>query len=124
MRVKESVLRSLLREVAITGDATAGQSGRDDKQLQPDLPGEVPISASQHAATQLSVSRPPVEDPAYVPISAKELGLALQAISEVVPEEDVQKVYLDFIKRVNAREPAVGSTIDIGGITESRRKRK
>jgi len=123
MRVKESVIRGLLREMAITGDATAGQSGRDDKQLQMEIPGEIPISASQQSATQLSVARPPVEDPTYVPISAKDLGLALQAIAEVVPEEDVQRVYLDFIKRVNAREAGLSSTIETGGITEGRRKK-
>jgi hypothetical protein len=124
MRVKESVLRELLREVAISGDPTAGQSGRDDKQMQSELPSAVPISPSQQAATQLSVARPPVEDPSYVPISAKDLGLALQAIAEVVPEEDVQKVYLDFIKRVNAREPSVSGTIDKGDFMEGKRKRK
>jgi hypothetical protein len=126
MRVNESALRDLLREVAITGDATAGQSGRDDKQMQSTLPSDVPIAASQQAATQLSVSRPPVEDPNYVPISAKDLGLALQAIAEVVPESDVKQVYLDFIRRVGMRsDPLEAGNISKESFTETRKgKRK
>lgn len=120
MRVKESVLRSLLREVAITGDPTAGQSGSDDKLQQSEVPSEVPISASQQSATQLSTAKPPINDPTYVPVSAKELGSALQAIAEVVPEEEVQGVYLDFIKRVNSMNAMPSGTIEAGGIIENR----
>ena len=109
IRVNESVIRQLLREVAITGDVTVGQNGNDDLQLQTTLGSAVPISASQQSPTQLSVERPPIEDPQYVPSSAKELGYAIQALCEVVPEDKVKEVYLDFVKRVKAGfdEPVV-----------------
>jgi len=102
IHVNESVIRQLLREIAITGDVTAGQDGRDDLKAQMTLGSAVPISASQQSPTQLSVDRPPIEDPHYVPANAKELGYAIQAMCEVVPEDKVKEVYLDFIRRVNS----------------------
>lgn len=99
IRVNESVIRQLLREAAITGDVTIGQNGNDDLQLQSTLGSAVPISASQQSPTQLSIERPPVEDPQYVPSSAKELGYAIQALCELVPDDKVKEVYLDFVKR-------------------------
>lgn len=98
IRVNESVIRQLLREAAITGDVTIGQNGNDDLQLQSTLGSAVPISASQQSPTQLSIERPPVEDPQYVPSSAKELGYAIQVLCELVPDDKVKEVYLDFVK--------------------------
>ncbi len=100
--VNETVIRQLLREIALTGDVTAGQSGNDDKQMSSSTLGKnVPISASQQTAVQLSTERPPVEDPSYVPGSSKELGYALQALSELVPEENVKKFYLEFLRTLD-----------------------
>jgi hypothetical protein len=115
--VNESVIRQLLREIALTGDATAGQSGRDDLQLATQTIGKnVPISASQQAATQLSTERPPVEDPTYVPGSSKELGYALQALAELVPEDDVKKFYIDFVRSINTGEDDDDISLDLPGI--------
>lgn len=102
IHVNESVIRQLLREIAVTGDVTAGQDGMDDIKQGTTLGSAVPISASQQSPTQLSVDRPPIEDPQYIPSSSKELGYAIQAMCEVVPEDKVKEVYLDFIRRVNA----------------------
>ena len=54
---------------------------------------DTPIQPSEMMSTQLAVERPPVEDPDYVPASAKELGNAASAISGEVPEAQVGFFY-------------------------------
>ena len=112
MIVNEKVLRQVLREVAITGDATAGMSGRDDKQGQSTIPRPLPISPSTHMSTQLSVERPPVEDPAYIPMNPIELGRALAVVAETVKPEDVKKFYLTVLKLIDklGEKPVVGES--------------
>ena len=98
MIIEEKALRNLLREVAITGDATSGRSGRDDKDTATTLPNPLPISPSTHSSTQLSVERPPIEDPQYVPTNHIELGKALQALGETIPDRYAKEFYLLALK--------------------------
>jgi hypothetical protein len=110
MIIDEKALRKLLREVAITGDASAGRSGRDDKDTTTTVPNPLPISPSLHSATQLSSERPPIEDPSYIPGNHIELGRAMQAIGELVPDRNVKQFYLMLLKlyaRV-PKDPIVG----------------
>lgn len=53
---------------------------------------------------QLDIERPAVEDPEYVPANSRELGYALQALSEMVPDEQVEKAYIAFQKIVERLE--------------------
>jgi len=98
MIIDEKALRKLLREVAITGDSSPGRSGRDDKDTETTVPSPLPISPSLHSATQLSVERPPIEDPQYVPANRIELGRALQAVGETVPDRYVKQFYMMILK--------------------------
>jgi hypothetical protein len=100
MIIDEKALRSLLREVAVTGtpSSSAGRSGRDDKAVMTTIPTPLPVSPSMHSATQLSVERPPVEDPEYVPANKVELGRALQAVGETVPDKFIKEFYLMVLK--------------------------
>ena len=53
MKIKESVLRSLLREIAVNGSATT-------------VPDALPILPFPQMAVQLSQDLPPLEDPSIV----------------------------------------------------------
>jgi hypothetical protein len=55
-------------------------------------------------STQLEIERPPVEDPEYVPANTRELGYAVQALSEMVPADQVEKAYLAFQKIIERLE--------------------
>lgn len=98
MIIDESALRKLLKEVAITGDTKAGRSDRDDKDIETTLPSPLPVSPSTHSTMQLSVERPPIEDPQYAPSNHVELGRALQALGETVPDRYAKEFYLLALK--------------------------
>lgn len=98
MIIDEKALRKLLREVAISGDATAGRSGRDDKDIDTTIPRPLPVSPSLHSSTQLSNERPPIEDPQYAPENHVELGRALQAIGDNVPDKYTKEFYIAVIR--------------------------
>jgi hypothetical protein len=83
MKIKESVLRSLLREIAVNGSATT-------------VPDALPILPFPQMAVQLSQDLPPLEDPNYVPANTKELGRALAASAEYIDADKVEKFYSDF----------------------------
>ena len=52
-----------------------------------------PIIPQDQMSVQLSVARPPVEDPDYLPGNNKSLGLSLSALSSSIPDEKIQKFY-------------------------------
>ena len=52
-----------------------------------------PIVPTEQIATQLSVNRPPIEDPDYFPISKRDLVAAMGAIAELVPQDEILKFY-------------------------------
>lgn len=107
VKIKKSVLQSIirksLRESGPKGTHDVPQRltvGPDDSRL----PSMLPLSPSDRMSTQLDIERPAVEDPEYVPANSRELGYALQALSEMVPDEQVEKAYIAFQKIVERLE--------------------
>lgn len=99
VKIKKSVLQSIirksLRESGPKGTHDVSQRltvGPEDSRL----PSNLPLSPSDRMSMQLDAERPPVEDPEYVPANSRELGLALQALSEMIPDEQVEKAYIAF----------------------------
>ena len=87
MRVKEKVIRDLLREMAINGKPEESKST---------VPKDLPISVSPQMSVQISSEKPPVEDSRYTPMNSKELARALSVFAGEIADENVQEFYLDF----------------------------
>ena len=95
MKTKESALRQMLLELALAADPTANRTGKDDKQ-QKDVPrAAVPVSPSLESPVQLSIQKPPIQDPDYEPSNKKELSNALSAIGEMISDEGQLSQQLD-----------------------------
>jgi hypothetical protein len=97
VKIKKSVLQSIIKKSLSESGLHSDPSRR--LVVGPDtssLPAMLPLTPSDRMSTQLEVERPPVEDPEYVPMNSKELGLALQALAEMIPTESVSKAYYDF----------------------------
>ena len=71
------------------------------KTFEEDPEEEIPIEASAHMSTQLSVEAPPVDDPDYMPGTKKELGRAADLIANEVPEDQIEKYYRSMHKLLN-----------------------
>jgi hypothetical protein len=98
VKTKESALREMLLELALAADPTANRSGKDDKQ-QRDVPrAAVPVSPSLESPVQLSVQRPPIQDPKYEPVNNRELSSALSTLGEMISDEHVGEFYKEVIK--------------------------
>lgn len=89
MRVKEKVIRDLLREMAINGKP-------EDSEHKSTVPKDLPISVSPQMSVQISSEKPPVEDSRYIPMNSKELSRALSVLAQEVADENVREFYLDF----------------------------
>lgn len=66
------------------------------------IPDELPVFPSDQMAMQLSIQRPPVEDPEFVPSSQEELGRAITALSALIPDDKVQEVYTKFVSIIDS----------------------
>lgn len=98
MKTKESALRQMLLELALAADPTANRTGKDDKQ-QKDVPrAAVPVSPSIESPVQLSIQKPPIQDPDYEPSNKKELSNALSTIGEMIADEHVGEFYKKVIE--------------------------
>lgn len=89
MRVKEKVIRDLLREMAINGKP-------EDSEHKSTVPKDLPISVSPQMSVQISSEKPPVEDSRYIPMNSKEMSRALSVLAQEVADENVREFYLDF----------------------------
>ena len=89
MRVKEKVIRDLLREMAINGKP-------EDSEHKSTVPKDLPISVSPQMSVQISSEKPPVEDSRYIPMNSKELSRALSVLAQEVADENVREFYLEF----------------------------
>ena len=69
----------------------AGTQFVDEEEIL-DIP-TTPIGASEQMAVQLSTERPPVEDETYIPVNPSELGLAAEAIGQMIPNDQVEYFY-------------------------------
>jgi hypothetical protein len=107
VKIKKSVLQSIIRKsLSESGPKGTGDVSRR-LTVGPEsstLPSTLPLSPSDRMSTQLEIERPPVEDPEYVPANTRELGYAVQALSEMVPSEQVEKAYLAFQKIIERLE--------------------
>jgi hypothetical protein len=105
VKIKKSVLQSIIRKSLSESGLHSDPSRR--LVVGPDsssLPSMLPLTPSDRMSTQLEVERPPVEDPEYAPMNSKELGLALQALAEMIPADNVAEAYRDFqsvIEKIN-----------------------
>jgi len=71
-------------------DTIAGDVGDDDTTLGN---SDEPISASPLMSTQLSVDRPPVDDPDFIPTSQQQLSRSASTISDEVPDDQIEWFY-------------------------------
>jgi len=111
---RESAIRSILREALATTTGTTPH-GKDEKQ-QLTVPSRLPINPSDQTATQLHTQRPPVEDPEFVPSNQVELGKAMDALSKLVPDSQIEKFYRQFVALVDkAGEEDAEGTAELGG---------
>jgi len=92
---KESAIRAIMNEILF------GASDVGGNELSTTIPADLPISPSNHVATQLSVQRPPIEDPEFIPSNQKELGRSLDALSVLVPDDKVQEIYKQLVSIID-----------------------
>lgn len=97
-------------------------------EIETTVADSVPIDPGPQMATQLSTSRPPVEDDAYMPVSNSELVTAASAVAEDVPASQVAWYYKQVKKAlVAAKEKVDTEVVDLqdeslpdNGIEESK----
>lgn len=95
----------------------AGQAAGDNEPIDED-PLTLPVSAEPQSAEQLSSIAPPVDDPEFVPVSKKELGSALSALTTELPDEKdvVEKIY-DKVKELIDDNVSKGvDVVDLGTV--------
>lgn len=66
------------------------------------VPQTLPIQAFDQMANQLTVERPPIEDPKYVPDGVEELSRAAKTLAGQVPLSQVKFFYLEIKKLLEA----------------------
>jgi len=64
-----------------------------DQQPAITIAAELPVVPSPTASMQLTDSAPPVDDDTYIPANSKELAIALAALAEKVPLDQVANIY-------------------------------
>lgn len=116
VRIKKSVLQSIIKKsLRESGPKGTGDVSRR-LTVGPEtssLPAGLPLSPSDRMSTQLDVERPPVEDPEYVPSNSKELGFALQALAEMVPNDQVEQAYTEFQQVIEKLEAEASEDKDM-----------
>lgn len=116
VKIKKSVLQSIIRKsLRESGPKGTGDVSRR-LTVGPEtssLPAGLPLSPSDRMSTQLDIERPPVEDPEYVPSNSKELGFALQALAEMVPNDQVEQAYTEFQQVIEKLEAEASEDKDI-----------
>jgi hypothetical protein len=116
VRIKKSVLQSIIKKsLKESGPKGTGDVSRR-LTVGPEtssLPAGLPLSPSDRMSTQLDVERPPVEDPEYVPSNSKELGFALQALAEMVPNDQVEQAYTEFQQVIEKLEAEASEDKDM-----------
>lgn len=101
MLVNETVLRKILRELAIKGEISNLLDESQEESCACHSPN-LPVIPSPQSSTQISIDKPPIEDPDYYPSSKKELANALQVIAQDVPDDYVKRFYqssLDLLSK-------------------------
>ena len=65
-----------------------------------DLPDFEPITPKEQVSMQLSLDRPPVEDPDYSPTDQRAFELSVSTLASYVPEENIKALYTLFRNEV------------------------
>ena len=94
MAYKKNIVES---ELGIYNQLSDVQKEIEEKE-ETTLGSDVPIDPIQQMATQLSTQRPPVEDDDFLPVSVEELSKSADAISRLVPEDQVEWYYKQLHK--------------------------
>ena len=76
----------------VTDDHSAGKLAKAQKGSEYDLP----LAADDRTSIDSIVSKPPVEDSDYVPMSATDLGAAVRALSELLTGEQIATAYTEI----------------------------
>jgi len=71
----------------------------EPEEADPEL--QLPIEISPQTATQLSTDAPPVDDPDFEPVNAKELAAALHVLAQRLPDRLASTVYKKFEEYVS-----------------------
>jgi hypothetical protein len=121
VRIKKSVLQSIIKKHLVEAPSSDVSRRLTVGPERSSLPSSLPLSPSDRMSTQLEVERPPVEDEDYVPANVRELGYAVKALSEMVPDDQVEKAYLAF-QRIIEQLEAEGSDDEEVQIESLRRK--
>lgn len=66
-----------------------------------DLPDFEPIVPKEQVSIQLSADKPPVDDPDFTPTSSRDFELAMSTLASYVPEQEIEKLYKLFRKKVD-----------------------
>jgi len=116
VKIKKSILENYLHKILFEQHVNSAYTAKpEERQIFAEpvdtervtVPQELPISASEEMATQLSTERPPVEDPEYTPANPIELGRAADVIAQQVPGDQVEWFYLrlnSLLKQANDRQ--------------------
>jgi len=115
VKIKKSVLQSIIKKSL---SESGGKHSDVSRRLtvgpeSSSLPSMLPLSPSDRMSTQLDVERPPVEDPEYIPANSKELGFALQALAEMVPDDQVDQAYSEFQRVIEKLESEASDNKDM-----------
>ena len=87
----------------------------DEDEVETTVADSVPIDPGPQMSTQLSVSRPPVEDEEYMPVSNSELVAAASAVAEDVPSSQVEWYYKQIKKAlVGAKDRVDTEEVELG----------
>ncbi len=93
----------------------AGTQFVEDEPEDSDPALETPVVVDPQMPIQLSADMPPVDDPTYVPVNAKELSRALSVLAQRLPDDVVEKTYIKFQKFVDDHEVVNVEVIDNAG---------
>lgn len=97
-RLAEAVLFETFGEEPEPGHI---QYGMHDRPIESDPAIEMPLTADPLASTESLLNLPPVDDPDYAPTSVSELKLAMFALAEEVPSEDVERLFRAVRRKVD-----------------------
>ncbi len=69
-----------------------------DPEFEPTIEPDVPLKPTEMMASQLADERPPIEDEEYIPTSLSDLSNAASAISQLVPNSQIERFYRNLHK--------------------------
>jgi hypothetical protein len=124
VKVKRSILENLIKKTLFESDSVS------EKLIKPDdsaLPSDLPLKPDNKLIVDHpGAERPPVEDDEYIPDNSKELGLAMKALSEMIPAENVGAAYDAMKKAIESinnqpDENVEGSDVNMATLDERKR---